>query len=326
MSNLANSRVVFVVTSQGNDFYSAMTRVAIASLRMSNPELSLMVVCDHETDQALRCSCAPLRNDVDEWLAVDVPSGSAGFRNRFVKTRLRELLSGPFLFLDSDVFVRDDLSGIFIPNADIAGARNHSQADFSRQIWDRDVAVLNEMHWKIGGEVYLNGGVLFCNDTPAARTFWAEWHQRWLRSFSALGVYRDQPALNSALFATQPRLSLLDDRYNAQVKTNAFVAKDAVLWHFYSDSHVPGYFDFDDIVGRVLKTGQLDFEAVKAFSRRQEPWRNVAAIDELVGRRISSKGYASRWEIAWLSGARLRGIRYLLNDMFTRRGRRPIVA
>ena len=40
-----------------------------------------------------------------------------------MKTRLREIIEGPFLFLDSDTLIRGDLSPIFFLDTDIAGAR-----------------------------------------------------------------------------------------------------------------------------------------------------------------------------------------------------------
>ena len=49
----------------------------------------------------------------------------------------------------------------------------------ARQLWDQDRARFNAMGWKIGDEVYLNGGVLLFNDTPKSHEFSAEWHRRW---------------------------------------------------------------------------------------------------------------------------------------------------
>ena len=61
------SKVIFAITSQGNDFYSATTRVAVASLRISNPSLLLVVACDRDTDLALKQERDPLIKEVDEW-------------------------------------------------------------------------------------------------------------------------------------------------------------------------------------------------------------------------------------------------------------------
>jgi len=302
------NKVVFVVTSPGNDFYTVMTRVAIASLRLSNRALRVLVAADRETDQAVRHARDPLIAEVDEWLAVDTPPGNAGFRNRFVKTSLRDLIDGPYLFLDSDVFVRGDLSEIFALDADIAGARNHSQQEFAEQVWEQDAVMLKTMGWMTGTDVYINGGVLLLNDTATTRRFASEWHRRWLRSFHYSGNYRDQPALNSAIYAIRPRLAVLPDRFNAQVKTNTRVAVDADLWHFYADSQMPGFFQYDVVVRKLLKNRTLDIAQIQDLRRRREPWRDEVLGDGYVANRLARQGYASGWEVIWLSGHRFQGL------------------
>jgi len=311
------NQVVFAITSQGHDFYAAMTRVAIASLRLSNPALRVVVAADGETDRAVRQARDPLIGEVDEWLAVDTPPGIAGFRNRFVKTSLRGLIEGPYIFLDSDVFVRGNLSEIFTLDADIAGARNHSQQDFAEQVWEQDAVMLRTMGWMTRTDVYINGGVLFLNDTIPATRLASEWHRRWLRSFQFSGKYRDQPALNSAIFATRPRLTVLPDRYNAQVKTNTRVAADADLWHFYADSQMPGFFQYDVVVKKLLRTRTLDLSEIQNLRQRREPWRDEILGDRYVANRLSRQGCPSGWELIWLSGQRFHGLLSCI------RGRRP---
>lgn len=305
-------KAVFAITSQGNDFYTAMTRVAVASLRLSNPTMRLVVACDAESDLAMRRSRDPLIEEVDEWLVVDTPPGNAGFRNRFVKTSLRATVSGPFLFLDSDIFVRGDLSEIFQLDTDIAGARNHSREAFDEQVWDQDRATLDAMGWEIGNEVYINGGVLFYNDTDGARRFGAEWHQRWLKSFQERGNYRDQPALNSSLYAVSPRLSVLENRFNAQVKTNTATALGACIWHFYSDSGVPSFFDFDFIVSELISSGYLNLKQVQKLAKKGEPWRDGMLFDRYVYKRLANKGFSDGWEYKWFSESRSRAITHII--------------
>ena len=71
--------MVFAITSDGNDFYTALTRVAVASLRISNPSLSITVACDCQTDRAIKQTDDPIINEIDEWLVVETPAGDDGF-------------------------------------------------------------------------------------------------------------------------------------------------------------------------------------------------------------------------------------------------------
>ena len=293
-------KAVFAITSQGNDFYAAMTRVAVASLRLSNPTMRLVVACDAESDLAMKHHREPLIDEVDEWLVVETPSGDAGFRNRFVKTSLRATVTGPFLFLDSDIFVRADLSEIFQLDTDIAGARNHSREAFAEQVWKQDRATLDAMGWEIGNKVYINGGVLFYNDTDGARRFGDEWHRRWMKSFAERSNFRDQPALNSALHAIQPRLCVLADRFNAQFKVSPWVAQDSVVWHYYSSAADVSHTSFELMVNALPLDTCVDPAKVKEIAVSQHPWRRSSWLDDYAARRIVHRGAFDRWEAAWL--------------------------
>lgn len=272
-------RIVFALTSSGRDFYSAMTRIAVAALRGSNLGSRLMLACDRRSHHQLRQAGDPLLEEVDDCLVADTAEGNAEFRNRFVKTSLRSILDGPFLFLDSDIFVRGSLDEVFSLDCDLAGARNHSREIFSEQIWDRDRATLDAMGWNIDSEVYLNGGVLYFNDTPAARQFAAEWHRRWLESSAGRDSCRDQPALNSALAACRPRLTVLPDGFNAQIVPSPEAAVDALVWHFYSSAVRPASTGFDELVGNLLSGGTLSPDDIRQYALSRHPWNDAGMIE-----------------------------------------------
>ncbi len=300
MKGEKSKKVAFVVTSQGHDFFSAMTRVSVASLRAINPESHVIILCDWQSDEAMQQACDPLIDDVDEWLAVDTPPGDAGFRNRHVKTRLRSLLDGPFLFLDSDTFVRGDLSEIFDLDCDLGGARNHSRKIFTQQVWKQDWATLKEMGWAIDDEVYINGGVLFFNDTEGARTLADEWHRRWLQSANRKDYHRDQPALNSALHAVRPKLSVLPDYFNAQILTAPKAATDAKIWHYYSSAGQKAMTSFDVLVGKVLLGAKIDRKEINKMIDSRHPWRRENLVDAWAAQGLMRRDSCAGWEAAWL--------------------------
>jgi len=293
-------KAVFAVTSQGNDIYTAMTRIVVASLRLTNPRITLVVACDPDTNCAIRQARDPLIDEVEEWITVDTPPGDAHFRNRFVKTRLRAVIDGPFLFLDSDVLVRGDLSELFAADTDIAGARNHSRMAFSEQVWDQDVAAIEAMGWQTDNRVYVNGGVLFLNNTPGTYRFSMDWHQRWLESTDKLARYRDQPALNTALEHTRPRLMLLPDRFNAQFKVTPSVAHNAVIWHYYSSSENVAHTPFELLAAELVHGARLDSGRIAAMVKNQHPWRRDSMIDDWAAAGIIRRGQFDGWESAWL--------------------------
>ena len=159
-------QIVYVVTSAGQDLYSAMTRVSVASLRLTNPSVKVVVVCDTETDRALRAGKDPLLDEVDEWSAFETPPAPPVFRNRFLKTSLRQRIEGSYLFLDSDTIVRDDLAAIFAMPGDMAAAPNHSKEEKAGQIWEGDRRIMDK-NWFWARYTYFNGGVVCARHTKS---------------------------------------------------------------------------------------------------------------------------------------------------------------
>lgn len=304
MSHSDSFRCVFAVTSRGNDFYSAMTRVASASIRLTNPLIQIVVACDHETDKRINAAKDPLKSEVDEWLVLPTPEGSDSFRNRFVKISLRQALTGPFLFLDSDILVRDDLSEVFKINADLAGARNHSLPDIKDQIWSEDREELDRMSWPIPSDIYVNSGVLLYNDTPGAHRFGEEWRRLWLEGYSKTGRYRDQPAFNTSIKSTQINLHVLPDCFNAQFKTNFSAVNNASIWHYYSSCFGarPGTV-FEAVVRSLIQGKSLDFDCVRQAIESPNPWISQGAISTKVFTGAADRGYLKDWEGALLRGA-----------------------
>lgn len=265
-------QIVYVVTSAGQDLYSAMTRVSVASLRLTNPSVKVVVVCDTETDRALRAGKDPLLDEVDEWYAFETPPAPPVFRNRFLKTSLRQRIEGSYLFLDSDTIVRDDLAAIFAMPGDMAAAPNHSKEEKAGQIWEGDRRIMDEMNWFPGLDTYFNGGVLFVRDTQKVKQFYRLWHQKWELVHSRLQSYRDQAALNSAIFESGIACVVLPHRYNAQVITAIEKAYGAAIWHYYSNSNSNSGNQIDSFIQKTMATGRVDNHVLNKMVRRASIW------------------------------------------------------
>lgn len=49
-------KVVYCLTSSGGDLYEAMTRVSLATVRLTNPNARIEIACDQQTHQALQAT------------------------------------------------------------------------------------------------------------------------------------------------------------------------------------------------------------------------------------------------------------------------------
>lgn len=265
-------KIIYVITSAGRDAYTAMTRVSAASLRMIHPDATIAVVCDRETDRAIRAAKDPLLGEVDEWLAFETPPGEAAFRNRFLKTSLRQRVSGEYLFLDSDTIVRDDLSAVFRMGGDIAGAPAHARENNPCCIWSGDQKTLDEMQWAIGRELYVCGGVLWVSESDGAHCFYRLWHEKWQASHRQLGEFRDQPALNSAIHDSHIACARLPVRYNAQICANPLSMPDAAVWHYFYSLRYQAHSHIDELIQTAMESNTVDAGRLRELMRSQVLW------------------------------------------------------
>lgn len=304
-------KIVYAVTTQGHDVYSAMTRVSVASLRYSNPEVRIVLACDNNSCGMLTSVGDPLLSEVDQVISHATPSGEPDYRNRFVKTQLRNVITGPFLFLDSDTLVRGDLAPISkaVQQCDVALAYNRSFSTIDRQlVWAEDIEHLRAMNWEVSATQYMNGGAIFYNDTTQAHNFAQCWHKKWLAGVAQLGRTRDQPALNSALHETASRVHVLPTEYNAQFRTNPAVAKDAIVWHYYYSASQPSYTGFERLVHEVVRTGKVPTRRIAQLCNLEYPWRHDYWFDDFVIRRVRKTGPIQPFDQQWLSGRRMRAV------------------
>jgi hypothetical protein len=295
---------VYALTSEGWDVHSATTRVSVASLRASNPATQITVVCDSRTDASVKRSRDPLLDEVDQWLVRETPDGPAVFRNRFLKTRLRGWLDGPFLYLDGDTVVKSSLAEVFAADTDVAAAPNHSADRIADQIWTADADVSARMGWTVGHTPFVNGGVIYMRDTAAARLFADRWHDFWLACVDATGGFRDQPSLNAALRTAPVTLTLLPHRYNAQCRINPAASRRAVIDHYYSAQ--PGSpTEAERLAAQVALGAPLNTSAIEALVSSTHPWARRSWLDDLVAARIERRGAIDDLDVLWLEGHRL---------------------
>jgi len=300
MNRDVTPKVVFVITSQGRDFYSAMLRVAIVSLRATNPFVTIVVVCDPLTEINLKKYKDPVISQLDLLIVMDTPSGSDSFKSRFLKTTLRSVVDGPFLFLDVDVFVRGSLADIFLINADISAAYNHSMKHFNHQIWAHDLSTLKGLRWLSEESMYFNSGVVFFNDTPAAKKFVVEWHRLWQESLNYSGRHEDQPAFYRAIHETGIDILAMSDRYNAQFKFNPSVSEGAIIWHYYASLNKKPTTYIEKLVCQLMDGSDIDNKVIKHIINSDNPWFCNNMIDRLAAKYVIHNGWTNGWQTFWL--------------------------
>lgn len=297
---------VYALTSDGKDSFADMTRVSMLSLRLSNPKAHIVLACDAASKKALDQCKHPVLDECNTVVSIPTPEGSAGFRNRYIKTSLRQHLSGAFLYLDADTVIRGDLSEVFKITASFSAAPNHSGSGNPVEMPGDEREAFIALDWPLPTQHYVNGGVLFFADTIEAHIFSKLWHEKWLSSVEKTGRFRDQPSLNSALEESNVLFAWLPMHFNAQVDVRPAIAPDASVWHLYSSN---GSFAmntvFDKYILRLQEGKSLTPLCIERLCQSRHPWQVQNLIDWWCVQRILTQDRfleINSFDRLWLSG------------------------
>jgi len=298
-------QVAYVLTSNGKDVYADMNLISLRSLRYSNPQAKIILACDTDTIQCLETCQHPILKEADQIISIETPNQSAGFRNRFIKTSLRQYISGDFLYLDADTVIRGDLTPIFIIQADFAAAPNHSGSGDPSEMPSDERENFELLNWKIPEQYYVNGGVLFFADTPEIHQFSQIWHQKWLASAAKRGSFRDQPSLNSAINDSKVNFVWLPHKFNAQIDVRPIHVKGAIIWHLYSSNgRITMRTTFDQYISLLQEGKNITFKQIQKLCQRYHPWSVENPVDYWVVQKLLSQPQfinSTCFERLWMS-------------------------
>src|SRR4051794_14367630 len=234
---MSRPQFCYVLTTTGRDPFADMTYASVMFLREIHPEAEIVCLCDAASHRELTSSGHALLDVVDRTQSIDTHDGPPGFRNRYVKTQMRQILDGDFVYLDSDTLVVDRLDKMLACHASVGGIANHSGTDDPTGLNDVEQDYFHTMGWELPRKVYVNGGVLLLRDSDPARRFCQLWHEKWL-AWTRRGRYTDQPSLNSALTDSGVDYEILPDRFNAQIGGKPSLCREPVaVWHIYTSQN-----------------------------------------------------------------------------------------
>lgn len=302
-------QVCFVLTSTGEDVYMVMARMAVASVRSSDPTLKVLLLCDEHTLGQHKVRNSPLMAEVDQVISVHTSDGDPAFRSRHVKTTMRRQVHGDMLFLDLDIIVRGALDEVFEADGAVAAAVNHSQPKIEDQVWDVTEAMFETMGWQHHPAYYLNSGVVLLRDLPEVHQVCEDWHQKWLDSFKRTGRHFDQPALNASLYGHGVSTCVLPDRFNAQFRMAPSVARGAVIWHYYASEKVDRLTAYGVELMRLQHGGAFSRAEIRRLVSASHPWCRRSFLDDMVADHLMRTGRLEPWHGEWFKGQRWKALR-----------------
>lgn len=227
-------KYVYILVGASEGFYFEQTLVSLASLKYVCPSAKITLLTDDRTDRADNSLLPQIRQYVDEYIVRDFDESMPSIaRSRVLKTTMRSLVVGDFLYVDSDT----------------VWASPVDESDFTDDVMGvlDGHCMLNEHPLKYGilqdfektrcnpeSEKYVNGGLLFVKDSVKARRFFEIWHEKWLQT-SKSGCFIDMPALNCAFKEIYgERIPLLHGSYNVQISRSWKYFPKAKMIHFFT--------------------------------------------------------------------------------------------
>lgn len=265
-------KVVYILTSTPEDFYLEMFLLSLCSLRQHDPGREINLVLDLDSYERLQEERIPLLEDV-KMIPVSIPPAFDSIKkSRYLKTILRHIIEGDFLYLDIDTLICGPLAEIEQIHAEIAAVSNgngplmvHSKESQQRSL----LAGFGDQKNVPG----FNGGVLFVRDSEFAYRFFDIWRERWLQSVDR-GVPFDQPALWQANLDTGCKIHELAGEWNCQIitKVGPHYFNSAKVIHYYGSLDSP-FIKF--ILPHIKHMGEMDDVAI---SIAQDPKKDGFGI------------------------------------------------
>lgn len=229
-------KYVYVLISDGKDYYIEQTYVSIFSLRYYNPNAQIIVVTDKSTYKYLKQHCKILKY-IEKIKTVDVPqSFTSKQKSRYLKTSLRLILDEDFIYLDADTIIIKDLSELNKINYPIGAVLDcHSMFKINYQ-YNYYINITKNKKNKI--KDYYNTGILLVKDTYLTKQFFLNWHKKWLRDFNTFNYVDDQPSFN--IINNQFQIvKNIDDGFNCQILVPNLalqILNKAYIIHYFANS------------------------------------------------------------------------------------------
>lgn len=231
--NIMRTKLVYVLNCMIDKTYVEQALMSVYSARYWNPDAYIVLVVDDMTDGLLTGERGEILKYISEKKVVSFPDNdNMMYRSRWLKTSIRQIVEGDFLFIDCDTLCQkplDDIDGFDCQ----VGAVYESHlpvSSFCEDLLNKAKSSTSVLGVGIEEEkYYFSSGVLYVKDTPRAHELFEHWHSCWLES-SKVGICIDQPALAKANKEVGHIIERIPDSYNCILFTrNSFTSQAHIL-------------------------------------------------------------------------------------------------
>lgn len=233
------TKIVYVVASLDDDIYMEQAIVSAWSTRHYNQDCKIEMVCDQDTSVTLESGIRAQYKYLFDKIHVREfqPEQSMMERSRWMKTTLREIIEGDFLYLDTDTVVCADLSYVDDFKFDL-GMVLDCNCEFRKTlVCDWVIPTMKDMYdIDVSNEtLYFNGGVAFVRDCQLTRDFYILWNELWVHSMRHFNKLKDQQPLMKANIDMGYVVTEMSGDLNCQVAESIQHLHTAHIIHFFNN-------------------------------------------------------------------------------------------
>lgn len=276
-------KFVYVLVSSTDDYYAEQAFLSVVSLKRHNPSACAVLVMDKNTRDNLNGLRGRVLEPFDELIVTLVPEElNKKCRSRYLKTSLRELITGSFLYIDCDTVITSNLESLESFDCDLAasydcnskGEGSGYMIDIFQKTGENDLAAY----------VFFNSGILLVKDTPNSRHFFDDWKSIWVNDFKKYGIEIDQISFLKANKKNGNFIKELPGEYNCQVSfTNSidYLVKSKVI-HYIAAYESQKEFPLEnrELLQKIREEGLIE-EVVKILDK---PVENFLRYNTLLGK------------------------------------------
>ena len=281
------TKLLYVVTSTPDDIYLEQTFLSIYSLRRKMPDAYVVLLTDNRTNDTLTGNRAKILDLISEKIVVDLDDKMNNLRrSRQLKTSMRNLVEGDFLYIDGDTLVCSSLEEIDDCPYDLAAVLDaHRTLDehYGTGQLRRQATTLG---FSVEGESdFFNGGLMFVRDTPQTREFFSAWNANWKDSVDK-GINQDQPALIKTNIEMGHPIRELDGSWNCQVLYGFNYFATAKIVHYFASKFttVNGGYTYDFVDPHTFAAFKQTWEVSDELERKLDrPFSCFSPQCELIG-------------------------------------------
>lgn len=232
------TQIVYTLISSEKDYFLEELWVSLYSLRIFHPEVTVKVLVDEPTERYMK-RFPKLCDMITEIVVVPVPENyNAKQRSREIKTTVRNVIDGAYLFIDTDTVVCKKLDAIDELTCELAAVPD-GHLPLSECMFPPTKGVEQMFGISLSDAKYwFNSGVMFVADNERTKEFYKKWHENWSFSCFEKGNSQDQPAL----LATDKQFGYVIEElpgiYDAQVAMSLKYFADAAILHWWHMSFI----------------------------------------------------------------------------------------